>query len=291
MPEVPTREIFRNLSTFLQVLFYLIAAVSTFIFCHGFYRRIQKYRRGRPTPRFTGLWGRLGSAARAISSNATVWHRDAYAGLSHTLIFWGFVVLFMGTVVVFIDHDILRFFGAHLLAGRFYLGFSLVLDVFGVVFLVGLLMMMLRRDFWKLPQLDYRRADSHHGHCDRSGYRLDDQIFLGLLFVIGVTGFLLEGLRIASDRPSFEVWSPVGWALANLTDGAGLKARANDWHLYTWWLHAAVVMLFIAYIPYSKAMHMLTDMANLVFTDARAGRRLPRPEADSKPSGAQQGMG
>jgi Fe-S oxidoreductase/nitrate reductase gamma subunit len=268
----------------MQILFYLVAAVSTFIFAYGFYLRLRKYRRGRPAARFNDLGRRLRRAGASLAKNATVWRRDPYAGLSHTFIFWGFVVLFIGTVIVFIDHDLLRPFEVQLLQGPFYLGFSLVLDVFGVVFLAGLLMMMARRGFWRLPQLDYRRADAQGGHYDRSGYQRDDRVFVGLLLVIGVTGFLLEGFRIAADRPAFEVWSPVGWALAGLTDALRLTAAANDWHRNTWWLHAVLVMVFIAYIPYSKAMHMLIDMANLVFTDDEAGRRLPRPEVPPEPA-------
>lgn len=289
MPEVPTREIFRNLPLVFQLLFYLIATVSSLVFLYGFYCRVQKYRRGRPTPRFDHLGVRLRRAAGIIARNSTVWHRDAYAGLSHTLIFWGFVVLFIGTVIVFIDHDVLRFLDLHLLQGWFYLGFSAVLDIFGVVFLVGLLMMMVRRGFWHLPQLDYRRADPRNGSYDRSGYNWDDRIFLGLLFLIGVTGFFIEGLRIAADRPSFEVWSPVGWALADISDALGLTRSANTWHLGTWWVHAVLVLIFIAYIPFSKAMHMLIDMANLVFTDDLAARRLPGLVAAD--SGETDGMG
>jgi Fe-S oxidoreductase/nitrate reductase gamma subunit len=190
------------------------------------------------------------------------------------------VVLFIGTCIVALDHDFLRFFDIHLLQGNFYLGFSFVLDIFGVIFIVGLLMMAFRRRFWNLPQLDYERADAQDDHYSRSGYDLDDRLFLGLLLVIAVTGFFLEGLRIAADRPAFEVWSPVGWAVANLTDALGLTARANSLHLYTWWFHAVVVFGFIAYIPYSKAMHMLTDMANLVFTDDMAAQRLPAAPDD-----------
>jgi len=232
MEEMPTREIFRHFSPLLQALFYVVAGLSTLVFAYGFYRRIQKYRRGRREDRFSDLGRRLRRAAAVLAENATLWKRDPYSGLAHTLIFWGFVVLFIGTVVVFIDHDILRFFGAHLLQGRFYLGFSLVLDLFGVLFIAGLLMMMLRRGFFRLPQLDYRRADAQGGNYERSGYRWDDRVFLGLLLSIALTGFLLEGFRIAADSPAFEVWSPVGWGLAGLAHRAGFRGSANEAHLY-----------------------------------------------------------
>ncbi|MBN4056194.1 4Fe-4S dicluster domain-containing protein, partial [Rhodothermus sp. AH-315-K08] len=204
----------------------------------------------------------------------------------HWLIFWGFVVLFIGTTIVAIDHDFLRFFGVHVLQGTFYLGFSLSMDVAGVLFLVGLGMMMVRRGGMKPAQLDYSRSDRKGQTVDRSGFTTDDKIFVWLLFMVAVTGFLLEGLRIAADRPAFEVWSPIGWATAGMIDGIGLTPFANTWHAWTWWIHAVMVLGFIGYIPYSKAMHILVDFANLVFSDESSAKRLPRVSEEQMDAGA-----
>lgn len=182
-------------------------------------------------------------------------------------------MLLIGTTIVAIDHDFLRFLGIHLLQGKFYLGFSFVLDIFGLLFIIGLAMMMLRRRS-KPPQLDYTRADKSE-KIDRQGYATDDMVFAWILLIIAVSGFLIEGLRIAADRPAFEVWSPVGWGIADVIDIAGLTGSADTLFLYTWWFHAVFVMIFIAYIPFSKAMHMLLDYANLMFKDDKAAIVLP----------------
>lgn len=284
MPEIPTREIFAHFPAWMQLTFYAVAGVASLAFLYGCYRRYQKYRRGRATNRFDNLRQRISRALVAIAQNRTVIHRDRYAGVSHFLIFWGFVFLFIGTVIVAIDHDFLRFFGLKMLQGTFYLWFSLVLDIMGVLFLIGLVMMMVRRWFFALPQLDYTRADSRNGKYDRAGYALDDQMFLGLLFLIGITGYLIEGFRIAEHMPEFERWSPVGWLLAKATNGMGLQAQVIPLHLTSWWVHALLVMVFLAYLPYSKAMHIFTDSANLIFNDPMAARRLPRsPQGAPKP--------
>jgi len=159
-----------------------------------------------------------------------------------------------------------------------------VLDIFGLLFLIGLLMMIFRRSAMKPPQLDYTRVDRKEGQYNRSGFAADDKIFLWLLFLVGVTGFLIEGFRIAADNmPSFEVWSPVGWWIASITSASFGEAM----HAYTWWFHAVMVLFFVAYLPYSKAMHMLLDFANLVFTDENSARVLPRVSEEEM----KQGMG
>ena len=274
MPETPTREIFLHLAPWMQGVFYVVAAISSLILLHGLWKRVTKYRRGRSENRFDGLGGRVLRAAGKILGGVTIRKGDSFAGLAHALILWGFLFLLIGTTLVAIDHDILRHFDMKMLQGNFYLGFSLVLDLFGLLFIVGLVMMMVRRRFFGLPKLDYRRADDQEGKVDRKGYVTDDSIFLWLMLLIAVTGFVIEGLRIAQTMPAFEKWSPVGWALAHLFRPLGADGLW-DAHLWSWWIHALLVMVFFAYLPYSKMMHMFTDTANLVFHDERAGRRLP----------------
>ncbi|MDZ7287900.1 MAG: 4Fe-4S dicluster domain-containing protein, partial [candidate division KSB1 bacterium] len=285
MPETPTREIFAHFPMWMQLVFYAVAGIASLAFLYGFYRRYQKYRRGHSVNRFDHPGRRLVRALTTIAQNRTIFHRDTYAGVSHFLIFWGFTFLFIGTVIVAIDHDFLRFFGLKMLQGPFYLWFSLILDVWGVLFLAGLVMMMVRRTSFRLPQLDYTRADSQNGRYDRSGFVFDDRMFLWLLLLIGVTGYLIEGFRIAERMPPFERWSPVGWLLAKATNGLGLQAQVIPLHLTAWWIHALLVMVFLAYLPYSKAMHIFTDTANLIFKDEMAARRLPKPFAGAKKPG------
>ena len=283
--EQATREIFRNFPLWMQALFYVVGFATIGFFLFGSWLRIKKYRRGRDAGRFNQLPSRFFKALGIMATNATIFKRDTYAGIAHWMIFWGFVVLFLGTVTVAVDHDFLELlFDYRLLKGSFYLWFSLVLDLFGVLFIVGLLMMMFRRSALKPPQLNYARPDLPPGKYNRQPYATDDKIFLWLLLIIGVTGFLIEGLRIAADgMPAYETWSPVGWLIANGVQNLPVESL----HKYTWWFHAVVVLAFIAYIPFSKAMHMLVDYANLMFKDDLAARRLPRVTEEKM----KQGMG
>jgi len=279
-PQNPTREVFLHLAPWAQAVFYVVGGLASLVFVYGFWRRIAKYRRGRREDRFDRLGRRIARACLTILSNSTVRKGERLGGTAHTLILWGFVVLFIGTVIVAIDHDVLRFFGLKLLQGGFYLGFSAVLDVFGVLLVLGLVAMIARRALVRPAALDYARADEQGGRYDRSAYATDDAIFLWLLFFIAVSGFLVEGLRIAQTMPEFERWSPVGWALAGVLGGLS-EGALHDAHLWTWWIHGIAVLSFVAYVPFSKMMHIVTDAANLVFVDERAGRRLPAPPKDA----------
>ena len=105
----------------------------------------------------------------------------------HAIMFWGFLALFMGTVLATIDWDItLPLFGVKLLKGRFYLLYEAVLDLFGLFFVIGLGMAVWRRFVQRPARLD---ATGRFAGV------------LALLFVINVTGFVMEACRLAAVAP------------------------------------------------------------------------------------------
>ena len=204
--------------------------------------------------------------------------RDPYAGIFHAAVMWGFIVLFIGTVILTIEADIVGIFAPQLSFywGGFYIVYSLVLDVLGLAMLVGIAAMAWRR--WRRPpQLDYTRVDIAPATTNRSGFRTGDWIFLGWLWTLGVTGFVLEGARIlAHDFPWFEAFSPVGWVVGSIFGAIGVSAAGAESIRYvTWWGHALIALAFVAYFPFSKAIHALADPVNLALRSPLAGRRLP----------------
>ncbi len=286
--EIPTRDVFAHFGLRAEVVFYFLALVSLMVFFWGVYVRVRKYRRGREVNRFDRMGSRILHALQLVARNAALTRNDLYAGLGHLAIMWGFLVLFVGTVILTVDYDLVRPIHPawRFWKGEFYLWYSLVMDVFGVVLLVGLVMMAARRLFFHLPQLNYRRGDAQADYYDRKLYVWDDWIFLGLLFVTALSGFLTEGLRIVQSWPGYErMWSPVGWGTALLLAKVGMtRSAAVNVSFYVWWGHSLVALGLVAYLPYSKSFHLVIDFPNLVFHNESAARCLP-----SAPPGASAG--
>ena len=88
------------------------------------------WRAGKAEHRFDHLPQRVALVARhALGQARTL--SQAYPGVMHAIMFWGFLALFMGTVLATIDYDItLPLFGYKLLRGWFYLFYETVLDLF-----------------------------------------------------------------------------------------------------------------------------------------------------------------
>ena len=281
------RPIFEFFSPLMEILFYSLAAVSTIVFAVGVYLKVRKYLRGKAAMRFDHMPRRIGRAVSLVARNATVGHRDRYAGVGHFLIMWGFITLFIGTVVLALDYDLIRPINANLqfYRGDFYDVYKLILDTFGVALLAGLIAMMVRRWFLRPPQLDYKRVDRPENSYDRRTFKLGDALFVVGLLVIALSGFFLEGSRIAHDQPASKVYSPAGSAFAQFYHWLGLsQAQLAIGHTVLWWFHVSLALTFVAYIPFSKAVHLLADFANLVFRDEKAGVTLPAMPEEPVPA-------
>ncbi|MDQ7851034.1 MAG: (Fe-S)-binding protein, partial [Armatimonadota bacterium] len=91
-----------------------------------------------------------------------------------------------------------------------------------------------------------------------------DWLFLLLLLSVGLGGFVVEALRISTTQPAFERVSFAGWGLAQVLLGVGLAPEAARLAFpYAWSAHALMALVFVAYIPYGKAWHMVAGWFSL----------------------------
>jgi Fe-S oxidoreductase/nitrate reductase gamma subunit len=253
---IPTREVYWNVSD--SWLIYVLGVPALAVFAYGIYRHVRLWRIGRGEGRSGLSLRRLkglvlyGFAHRRIGAHA-------YAGLFHLLFFSGFVVLLVGTVVVWLHAEL----GLRVMQGRFYLYFqSLALDVFGLLALIGLLMAFCRRFFFKPERLDNTWRDA---------------VTVPLLVVILATGFSLEGLRIAATGDPWANWSPVGLLAAKLLAAVLPVEALRPLHASLWWFHLTLVYSLMAWLPYSKLLHLFTAPANIYLRSLDAKGAMIKP--------------
>jgi Fe-S oxidoreductase len=263
-PVIPFRDTFWNVPAWAQIALYVGGVASLAIFAYGLTQRVRLWRAGLPENRFDRIPERIGLVAtHALGQVRTL--SQAYPGVMHAIMFWGFLALFMGTVLATIDYDVtLPVFGYKLLKGRFYLLYETVLDLFGLFFVVGLGMAVWRRFVVRPPRVDPTARFAW---------------VLALLFVINLTGFVMEACRIAAVKPVWGPWSPVGWALGQGMLAAGMSEGAlRATHLGTWLFHATISLGFIAVIPYSYFVHLITTPLNIFFAKLGSRGAIPKIE-------------
>src|SRR5262249_716407 len=140
-----TRTVFAGMSRAEIVVWYGLIVVSTAVFVWGVGRLVAKYRSGRAEP-LGPLWPRLVPMARIVFSHSWISRRERLGGLGQLMIFYGFVVLLIGTTILGIQTDITQpVFHYSFWSGGFYLGYKAALDFAGLLFMAGLVLMAVNR--------------------------------------------------------------------------------------------------------------------------------------------------
>jgi Fe-S oxidoreductase/nitrate reductase gamma subunit len=237
----PTREIYWNIANYGYL--YVLLLITVAIFSRGVYRRYRAWMIGQEEKRFDQILQRLIITLKHVFVHIRI-IRYPYSGAFHFLMFGGMVLLFFGTVVVFLKAD----FGLDIMHGGFYLYFqSLALDLAGVSALLGIIMAGAQR---------YVRKPG------RYRTEIPDAVILMGLFVLVSTGFLIEGARLSVIQDSWARWSPVGHFISGFFNSTNADVTAGI-HRLLWWFHLTLALALFAYVPYSKLFHFLLGPLNI----------------------------
>ncbi len=261
-----TREIFWNVPFAGEVVLYILAALAVALLGYGVSIHVRRILSGKRTRvSWRRIRSQLAGVLATVLSNRIVLRRHPLGGVMHLFIMWGMIVLFAGTVIISIEYDLFqKILGMKhgIWAGPFFLGYELILDVFGLALVAGVVLGLLRRHILRRPQL--KRGSG-------------EWILPVWLLALAVTGFLVEGLRLAALKGELGYgpgWSPVGYALSALWSNAGADAL-RAWHSGLWWVHGVLALAGLAYLPFApRAMHVLTAWVNALFKDLRPQGRL-----------------
>jgi Fe-S oxidoreductase/nitrate reductase gamma subunit len=263
-----TREVFGDVPGPLQVAFYTVIPVMLAWGAFQFANRMKNWERGKPAPtrRTTGTNAKRRFGDFRAGAYMRTLLRDPAAGLMHSMIYFGFLVLLAVTTVLEIDHQLpedLKF-----LQGRTYQAYAFVGDAAGVVFVVGVVWAIMRRYVQRPYRIRIKTKPEH-------------ALILGTFLLIGLSGFASEMLRIAESSASgenmdFEKWSFVGWPLSRLVDGSS-ASTLHTWHTWIWMLHVAAFIAFLAILPITMLRHMFTSPLNMYLRDRT------RPKGAMKP--------
>ena len=244
--ETILRPYFWNVPFWAQVVLYVLGLVAVGIFIAGLIRARHIVREGLAKDAKSKAKMSLTKTLFMVLMQRKV--RETRSGVAHFAIFWGFILLFMGTVLATIDWDIAWLaFDKRILSGRVYLIYKLILDIAGLLALIGLSYAALRRYVWADPKVE---------PTERSA------VILGSLAGIIVIGFFLEALRLAAENPPWAVWSPVGYLLSHCFAGM-TKEAIQTTHIFVWVIHAITSLCFIAVIPLTFYAHLFKTPASI----------------------------
>jgi Fe-S oxidoreductase/nitrate reductase gamma subunit len=215
-------------------VFYLLAALAVGVFLFGLVIHVSVWIKGIRRQKIPFSWRGISNLFLDGVFGRRIFKGDIAAGTMHILILWGFLGLFVGTVLISVDYWLF-----HFLSGSVYIWYSTCLEVVGLMLMIGIVWAMIRRYLQRVPRLE-------------NG--IEDLTVVILLLVVALSGFVVEGIRLAAQRPEWGTWSFAGYWMSLLFTQ---PQSAQSVYPYLWWVHALLSLGLIAYIPFCKLFHIL----------------------------------
>ena len=208
------------------------------------WRLYQYMRLGRDEARIDHPWRRVRDELVVYLGQRKLLKRPYYVrGVAHAFIFWGFIVITIGTVDLLIDGIL----GFHI-PGTGSALFAWTIDIFAILVLSSIAIALVRRRFRPPPRM----------HVALDGY-----LILGMIALLMLTLLVFEGAGLSAGLlEKGHTAPPIANALLRSIfsrDIAGVVFPV------AWWMHVVTVLAFAAYLPQSKHLHIVTTLPNVFF--------------------------
>ncbi len=244
-----------------QLLFALSLLITLGIFAWTARRYYFYFRLTKPFP--VSNWGKRFNVMMAVAFGQTRILRKPVVGMMHALVWWGFLVILVGSVEMVID----GLFGTERALGALGVVYDVITasgDVFALIILVAILAFLFRRLFMNIRRFTgvEMKHKSHH----------DANLALSLILLLMVsllgmnTFYCLEaggqGDLGTSGPGEFAGVYPVSQYLAGWLGGMSAGA-VHVGHEIFWWAHILLIFLFANILPYSKHFHVFMSVPNV----------------------------
>lgn len=252
-----TREVYwsplGHLNSLLHQTMYIWLLIALCVMGYGVWHHVTLWRKGKKEAVFDRPFYRVLFFFKNILGQARVLRarrerdpkpKSFYAAWMHGLIFYGFLGLVFGTTIVGLkDHDIIDLYH-----GSFYVVTKIICQLGGIGLMIGLFLGIFRRS---QKPLEFK-------------HQLSYSIFYAFLFVLVLQGFLIQGLRLSVNPNAPDIqYAFIGQLFAHFFSRDMTLTTADTLYTVLWYFHMLTTMAFIAIIPYTRAMHIVTASLNL----------------------------
>ncbi len=223
----------------------LITTAFAFFF-YNIYNLIKILRLGKSEMRFDNLTERFRRVLVYVFGQKRLLKNYTFAGIEHFMIFWGFVIITIGTIEMLAGGVIAGF---KLIPDPAHAVYEFILDIVQLFVLIAIIMGIINR-----TTIAKRREVNG----------LDAVVILGLIFGLIITAFGATGSKIAMAG-ELSGWHPVSSTFAGLFFLGMSENGLVFSHEFFWWFHVLIVLGFLNYLPYSKHSHVFTAVPNVFF--------------------------
>jgi len=237
------------------------------IFALAMARHLRVFAATRPAVAQPAPLGQIGRRLGGLIEYAFVqvkMFKDLRAGLMHAGIFWGFILLTIGTANI-VTGGLIETVLTLPLNGAIWAAISAMQNVVAVIVIVAILWAFERRLISRPRRLTYNR---------------DALMILGMIGGVVSTELLAEVVEFAryGDQPGAFVSSFLAAPLRSALAPGTLEAL----FAVLWWAHIVLVAAFLVYLPFSKHLHIATSFPNIWYRKLAPRGELPKMDLESE---------
>ncbi len=245
-----------------QLIFLAMIVVALALFARRAAYLVRLLLTGKPTVRWDAVPARLRGVMVYVLGQLRLISGDFAPGVMHAVIFWGFIVLTLGTVEYF-GRGFVEWFGLPFLSDT--PGYLILQDVFSVAVILAVGYAAFRRLVTRPRRLTLTP---------------EGLFILALIFGLMVTDLAADAGRIALAPAPHDHWAFAASALARLFAALSPVALTGVFHV-SWWLHGALLLGFLVWLPYSKHLHVLAAPFNVFFAPLPPKGRFSTPDLEN----------
>jgi Fe-S oxidoreductase len=241
----------------------LLTFISFFVFGSRVLRHVRVLAQARPENR----WDHIGKRIGLVVTNVLGQRRlldEPLIGAAHLIIFWAFVA-YATTFFWNLLRGLIPALAIPYPDDVRWVAFSV--QALGALGVIALAVAAVRRYLFTPVSLE------------RSW---DAGIILILIAIVLLSSLAGAGFRALAATGEAS-WRPVGSYLAVIFASLGVSRwQAPTLYLWTWWIHMITVLGFLAYLPYSKHLHLLASPFSVFFASLQPSKMPSASEGASR---------
>jgi len=253
-----------------QILFIIVLLVTLGIFAYSISKIIKNFRLTKKAFPIKNIGKRTMLMLRVAFFQSKIF-RNPIAGTIHALVFWGFLIIVVGSAEMLID----GVFGTErslAVLGIVYSFISGLGDIFAYVIGVSVLVFLFRRIFLNIARL-------HGPELNKKNHQ-DANFALFLIFLLMLTLAVMNISYIAISDTDIKGIYPVSALLIGL-----FSFSHETFHLLyeiNWWGHILLIFFFMNILPYSKHFHIFMSIPNVFLSRLDPLGKIPNMENVTK---------
>lgn len=237
-----------------QIIFSICLIITLAVFFWTFKRIWSYLKLTKPYP--IGDYGKRFMVMMEVAIGQTKILRFPFVGWLHALVFWGFLVILVGSIEMIFDgiFGTERVFG---FLGVFYDIITASGDVFAFIIVIAILIFIFRRLFVNVKRFSGIEME-HKSHMDAN-------IALTLILLLMVSLLGMNTFYCILDPDSPAGYYPVSMYIARNffpTHSFDFQSAHTQHEIY-WWSHILLIFIFANILPYSKHFHVFMSVPNV----------------------------